>query len=96
MIINYRNKASRDIAYAINSKEARRLLPAELHKKARRLLAILDAARSLEELVSPGLRLEKLSGDRQGQRSIRLNDKYRICFSWSEDKAEDIEIMDYH
>ena len=44
----------------------------------------------------PGNRLERLSGDRMGQFSIRINDQYRICFSWSEDGPNDVEIVDYH
>lgn len=96
MIINFRNKGSQDIAYAIQSKEARKVLPVDLHKKARRLLAVLDAARSMEGLLSPGLRLEKLSGNRKGQWSIRINDKYRLCFKWDDGNALDVELVDYH
>ena len=44
----------------------------------------------------PGLRLEKLSGNRAGQHSIRINDKYRICFRWENDEPQDVEITDYH
>jgi proteic killer suppression protein len=52
---------------------------------------------TLQELrVPPGNRLEPLSGDRMGQLSIRINDRYRICFSWSDDGPNDVEIVDYH
>ncbi|CAN5922105.1 hypothetical protein BH23ACT10_BH23ACT10_10890 [soil metagenome] len=44
----------------------------------------------------PGNRLEKLSGDRQGQHSIRINDQWRICFTWTDAGPEDVEIVDYH
>lgn len=44
----------------------------------------------------PGLRLQKLSGNRDGQHSIRINDRYRICFRWEDDEAQDVEITDYH
>jgi len=44
----------------------------------------------------PGLRLDKLKGDRSGQYSLRVNDQYRICFRWTEIGAEDVEIVDYH
>jgi len=58
---------------------------------------MLDAAERLEDLrVSPGNRLEKLSGDRQGQYSIRINDQWRICFEWREGNAYEVEIVDYH
>ena len=58
---------------------------------------MIDAARDVEDLrVPPGNRLEKLSGDREGQYSIRVNDQYRICFSWSEGGAENVELVDYH
>jgi len=64
---------------------------------AERKLAQLDAAQTLEFLRSPpGNRLEKLSGDRQGQCSIRINDQWRVCFVWAEHGPEVVEIVDYH
>jgi len=58
---------------------------------------MLDAAESLEDLrVPPGNRLEKLSGDRVGQYSIRINDQWRICFRWSKGDAYEVEIAHYH
>jgi toxin HigB-1 len=63
----------------------------------KRKLAMLDGAVELEDLrISPGNRLEKLHGDRQGQYSIRINDQYRICFQWRGHDAYDVEIADYH
>jgi toxin HigB-1 len=57
----------------------------------------VDAAAFLEDLNSPpGNRLEALKGDREGQHSIRINDQYGICFVWSEGKAQQVEIVDYH
>ena len=62
-----------------------------------RKLVILDAAESLADLrVPPGNRLEKLSGGRAGQHSIRINDQWRICFRWTKVGPEEIEITDYH
>ena len=62
-----------------------------------RKLTQLDAAHTLEFLRSPpGNRLEALRGDRQGQYSIRINNQYRICFVWSANGPEDVEIVDYH
>ncbi len=66
------------------------------HAALRKLL-ILDAADSLEDLrIPPSNRLEKLSGDRRGQHSIRINDQWRICFRWKNKQAHDVEIVDYH
>lgn len=70
---------------------------AGMTKVATRKLALLDAAHSLEFLRSPpGNRLETLRGDRAGQFSIRINDQFRLCFHWTEDGPEDVEIVDYH
>jgi len=62
-----------------------------------RKLQQLHAATALEFLrVPPGNRLEALSGDRQGQYSIRINDQWRVCFIWRDGHAQDLEIVDYH
>ena len=64
---------------------------------ALRKLQQLHAATTLEFLrVPPGNRLEALTGDRQGQHSIRINDQWRVCFVWREGHAHDVEIVDYH
>lgn len=58
---------------------------------------MLDAAEVLADLrVPPGNRLEKLSGDRAGQCSIRISQQWRICFRWTDAGPEDVEIADYH
>ena len=78
-------------------REKSRKLRPDVQRIARRKLAMLDAAQSLRDLrVPPGNRLEKLSGDREGHHSIRINDQWRICFRWGEDNAYDVEITDYH
>lgn len=67
-------------------------LPAAMRKMAQ-----LDAIQSINELlVPPGNRLEKLSGDRQGQYSIRINEQWRLCFRFVEGHVYDVEIVDYH
>ena len=72
-------------------------LPNELHRQALKKLYILHAALVLENLtVPPGNRLEKLRGNRKGQHSIRINEKYRICFMWRDGNAHQVEIVDYH
>lgn len=74
-----------------------RSLPDDIQRKARLKLEILDAAERLDDLkVPPGNRLEKLSGDREGQHSIRINQQWRICFRWKNGDCYDVEIVDYH
>jgi len=74
-----------------------RKLGRNLQLLAQRKLVMLDAAESLADLrISPGNRLEKLSGNRKGQHSIRINEKWRICFRWREGNVYDVEITDYH
>ena len=75
--------------------ERRRL--AQVVRVARRKLDMIAAATCVETLrVPPGNRLEALKGSRRGQWSIRINDQWRICFTWSEKGAENVEIVDYH
>lgn len=79
------------------SREPVRRLPADLLRPMLRKLVALDAAEALEDLpVPPGNRLEKLKGRRSGQYSIRINDRWRVCFGWKEGDAYDVEIVDYH
>jgi len=74
-----------------------RKLPQSIQRMARVKLDILDAAEALDDLrVPPSNRLEKLSGDRQGQYSIRVNDQWRVCFEWRSGDAYRVEIVDYH
>ncbi len=71
--------------------------PSEIRRVSSRKLMYLDAADRLEDLkVPPGNRLEKLSGNRHMQHSIRINDQWRICFRWHQGDAYDVEITDYH
>jgi proteic killer suppression protein len=70
---------------------------AGIQRMALRKLLVLDAAGKLADLRVPSAnRLEKLSGDRRGQHSIRINDQWRICFRWRDGDAYDVEIVDYH
>lgn len=72
-------------------------LSPELQRAAWKELAILHAAGALQDLrVPPGNHLEKLSGRREGQYSIRINDQWRVCFPWRGGGAYEIEIVDYH
>jgi proteic killer suppression protein len=86
----------RDTQRLFDRQPARKLGP-DVQRVALRKLRQLDAAVSLEDLrVPPGNRLEKLSRDRAGQHSIRINDQWRVCFRWVGGDAHDVEIVDYH
>lgn len=68
-----------------------------IERPALRKLLQLDLAERIEDMrVPPGNRLELLVGDRAGQWSIRVNDRFRICFLWVDGNAEEVEIVDYH
>ena len=72
-------------------------LPRDIQKTARRKLEILEGAEALVDLrIPPNNHLEKLSKDRKGQYSIRINDQWRICFEWRGGDAYNVEIVDYH
>ncbi|WP_342667849.1 type II toxin-antitoxin system RelE/ParE family toxin [Luteipulveratus mongoliensis] len=78
-------------------RERVRSLDRRILRVALRKLAVLDAAVMLEDLrVPPGNRLEALRGGRSGQHSIRINDQWRICFTWTDTGPEGVEIVDYH
>jgi proteic killer suppression protein len=90
---SFRDKDTEAIWYRQRS----RRLDGPVQRAAWRKLAMLDAAETLTDLlVPPGSRLEKLVGDRAGQYSIRINQQWRICFTWSDAGPEDVEIVDYH
>ena len=74
-----------------------RKLPHDIQRRVRVKLELLDAAERLEDLrIPPSNHLEKLSGDRKGRHSIRINNQWRICFEWREGDAYEVEIADYH
>ena len=74
-----------------------RKLPQDIQRTAYRKVAHLHSARKLNDLLAPpSNQLEKLSGDRAGQYSLRINDQWRVCFEWRDGDAYDIEIVDYH
>ena len=93
-IANFANHETSDIFSGQRSKK----IPFEIQKIALRKLNMLNAAESIQDLrIPPSNHLEKLSGDRKGQYSIRINDQFRICFSIKSDKKyHDVEIADYH
>ncbi|MFO7031590.1 plasmid maintenance system killer protein [Limnospira fusiformis CCALA 023] len=97
MIVSFKDTATEDIFNGENTKAARKTCPETLWKVAQRKLDQLDSVTTLEELrIPPGNRLEALSGSRNGQYSIRINAQYRICFVWSDQSPNQVEIVDYH
>ena len=92
MIRSFRDATTKAL---FNDEDAPRFRAIE--RVARRKLLYLHQAKRLEDLrVPPGNRLEALRGDRKGSYSIRINDQWRICFSWKDGDAHDAEIVDYH
>ena len=84
-------------AERIFGRQVSRRLPREIQQVALRKLRMLNRAVTVTDLrVPPANRLEKLHGDRAGQYSIRINDRWRICFAWREGDAYHVEIVDYH
>ncbi|MDI6793401.1 MAG: type II toxin-antitoxin system RelE/ParE family toxin [bacterium] len=97
MILDFYDKGTEDIYNGVNSKEGRKTLPVELRRLALRKFYFLDNAVNLEDLrMPPGNYLEALCYDPQGQHSIRINDRYRICFVWTKKGPARVEIIDYH
>ncbi|NJM45062.1 MAG: plasmid maintenance system killer protein [Alkalinema sp. RU_4_3] len=97
MIVDFKNQGTEDVFNGESSKVARKICPVSVWRVAVRKLDQLDSVTTLDELnVPPGNRLEALAGDRKGQHSIRVNDQYRICFVWTEQGPQDVEITDYH
>ena len=92
MIRSFRDRETEQL---FNDQPVRRF--AAIERSARRKLIMLDAAVRLEDLrIPPGNRLESLSGDREGQHSIRINDQWRLCFVWRDRNVFDVELVDYH
>jgi proteic killer suppression protein len=97
MIQSFLNSGAEDIFNGENTKAARSICPNSIWKIAARKLDQLDSVSALAELrIPPNNRLEALSGDRKGQYSIRINDQYRICFIWTDQGPDQVEIVDYH
>ena len=97
MIRSFRNQGTEDVFDGKNSTKARKTCPQQLWEVAGRKLDQINRVLDLQSLkIPPGNRLEALKGARQGQHSIRINEQYRICFTWAEDGAHKVEIVDYH
>ena len=97
MIRSFADQGTQDIFDGRESKAARRTCPVAIWPTAKRKLDQLNQAAELSDLrVPPGNRLEGLKGDRKGQHSIRINSRFRVCFLWTSEGPEDVEIVDYH
>jgi len=97
MILSFATQATEDIFNGRSTKAARRTCPQNLWSIAGRKLDLMDSVELLSELrIPPGNCLEQLSGNRRGQFSIRINNRYRACFRWTETGPTDVEIADYH
>ena len=97
MIQSFADSGTEDVFSGRNTKAARRTCPSDLWAGAARKLDQLDSVEHLEHLrIPPGNRLEALAGDRKGQYSIRINERYRISFRWSDAGPAEVQIVDYH
>ena len=93
VIRTYRDRDTQAVA---ERRRVRRYSQA-LQRQAQRKLMMINNSSDLNDLrVPPGNRLESLAGDREGQFSIRINDQWRICFTWDDGDAYQVEIVDYH
>lgn len=93
MIETFRDAETEKVYHREFSKK----IPTQIQQVALRKLRMLNNAYSVNDLrIPPANRLEKLIGDREGQYSIRINDQWRVCFSWRGSNAYDVEITDYH
>ena len=97
MIQSFKDAGTEDIFNGRSTRDARNVCPTSLWGIAGRKLDQLDSVTTLQELkIPPGNQLEALSGNRNGQHSIRINNQYRICFKWTDLGPDRVEIVDYH
>lgn len=93
MIRSFRSRETEKVFRRVFSKK----FPREIQQRAFMKLNAIDSAVQIDDLRLPASNhLEGLKGDRKGQWSIRINDRWRICFEWSGADAEEVEIIDYH
>lgn len=93
MIKTFKDAETKRIYERVRSRK----LPADIQQAALRKLRMINNSANINDLrVPPANRLEKLSGNREGQYSIRINDQWRICFEWKNGDALNVEITDYH
>lgn len=92
MIVSFKDAETKDVFETGRNKKFR-----SIEKVAKRKLDMVQAAVKLDDLkVPPGNNLHALERDREGQHAIKINDQYRVCFTWKEDGIHNVEITDYH
>ena len=97
MIQSFATKGSEDVFNGRNTRSARAVCPQHLWPIATRKIDQLDSVEILDELrIPPGNRLEALRGNLRGHYSIRINQRYWICFQWTESGPSKVDIVDYH
>ena len=96
MIISFADSGTEDIFDGADTKAARRTCPQQLWPAATVALDVLNHATALQDFKGLGYGLHKLRHDRSGQRAIKINRQYRICFVWVPDGPRNVEIADYH
>jgi proteic killer suppression protein len=97
VILSFKKGGTSDVFNDRPTRAAMRICPAEIWRIARRKLDLLDSVTELGHLrIPPANRLEALTGDRKGQHSIRINEQYRVVFTWTIAGPADVEIVDYH
>lgn len=96
MIASFGNRLAEDLFLDRRSKETRAFPPDLLRAARRKVLYLHDAAELPDLRVPPGNRLEALKGRWQGFHSIRINDQWRVVFRWSEGRADEVAVVDYH
>jgi len=97
VIQSFANEGTEDVFNGRATRKARAVCPPNLWWVAWRKLDQLDSVARLDELaIPPGNRLETLTGDRAGRYSIRINERYRVCFAWTVSGPTNVEIADYH
>lgn len=97
MILSFRDTGTEDVFHGRATKAARRACPEAVWPVARRKLDYLNDAQWLSDLQTPtGNKLHALARGRADQHAIRINDQYRVCFRWTAEGPEEVEITDYH
>ena len=97
VILSFKNGGTEDVFNGRITPAGRRTCPQSIWGAAQRKLDQLDSATVLNDVrMPPGNRLERLTGNRSGEHSIRINDRYRICFVWTDAGPSEVEITDYH
>lgn len=97
MIVSFKDEGTEDVFDGLDTRKARKACPQSLWRVAWRKLDQINQPAELDDLrAPPGNRLESLTGSREGQHSIKINAQYRVCFRWTGEGAEEVEVVDCH